>query len=71
MYQWGKLACEILLGSWDAALEELGSLKDAIESRAATTPAVMQLQQRAWLMHWALFLLGNHVSIIYLSIYNI
>jgi len=60
--QWGRLACEILLGAWDAALEELGSLRDAIEARSATTSAVMQLQQRAWLMHWALFLLPNHAS---------
>lgn len=60
--QWGKLACDILNGAWDAALEELGALKEAIEARSGSTPAVMQLQQRAWLSHWALFLLGNHPS---------
>ena len=56
---WGKLASEILNGSWDAALEDLNALRDAIDSRTSTAPAMM-LQQRCWLMHWALFLLGNH-----------
>lgn len=57
--QWGKLSCEILMTNWDQALEDINALKEAIESRP-NTPAVMQLQQRAWLMHWSLFLLGNH-----------
>jgi len=57
--QWGKLACEILMANWDQALEEVNALKEAIEARG-NTPAVMLLQQRAWLMHWSLFLLGNH-----------
>jgi len=56
---WGKLACEILMGNWDQALEDINALKEAIEARG-NTPAVMLLQQRAWLMHWSLFLLGNH-----------
>ncbi|EOD34374.1 hypothetical protein EMIHUDRAFT_426559 [Emiliania huxleyi CCMP1516] len=37
--QWGKLACDILNGAWDAALEELGALKEAIEARSGSTPA--------------------------------
>mmetsp|Transcript_24288 Transcript_24288/g.55272 ORF Transcript_24288/g.55272 Transcript_24288/m.55272 type:complete len:281 (-) Transcript_24288:280-1122(-) len=56
---WGKLACEILLTHWDQALEDLTALKEAIEANPTTTP-LMQLQQRSWLMHWSLFLLGNH-----------
>jgi len=56
---WGKLAGEILNRNWDAALEDLNTLRDAIDSRTSTSPA-MVLQQRCWLMHWALFLLGNH-----------
>lgn len=56
---WGKLACEILRTNWEAALEDLNSLRDSIDSRTGTPPA-MQLQQRCWLMHWALFMLGNH-----------
>jgi len=56
---WGKLACEILTGNWDAAYEDLTALKDTIEN-SPNTNALMQLQQRSWLMHWSLFLLGNH-----------
>mmetsp|Transcript_32288 Transcript_32288/g.67925 ORF Transcript_32288/g.67925 Transcript_32288/m.67925 type:complete len:435 (+) Transcript_32288:264-1568(+) len=56
---WGKLASEILTGNWDQALDEINTLKEAIESRGGT-PASMQMQQRSWLMHWSLFLLGNH-----------
>jgi len=56
---WGKLACEILTNNWDAVLEDVNALKELIDSRGST-PAAMQLQQRCWLMHWALFLMGNH-----------
>ena len=56
---WGKLAGEILTQTWEGALEDLNTLRDLIDSRSSTPPA-MQLQQRCWLMHWALFLLGNH-----------
>lgn len=31
---WGKLASDILTGKWDVALEELNSLRDAIDSRS-------------------------------------
>ena len=41
------------------AHEDLLALKEAIESNSSSTP-LMQLQQRSWLMHWSLFLLGNH-----------
>ena len=58
---WGKLACEILTANWEPALEDVNAIRDLIDSRTATPPA-MQLQQRSWLMHWALFLLGNHPS---------
>lgn len=58
---WGKLAGEILNRAWDAALEDLNALRDAIDARTSTPPA-MVLQQRCWLMHWALFLLGNHTN---------
>ena len=56
---WGKLACEILLTKWDQVLEDINALKDAIEARV-TTSALAQMQQRCWLMHWSLFVLGNH-----------
>ena len=37
------------------------ALRDAIEARPATPPLVL-LQQRCWLMHWALFIFGDHTS---------
>jgi translation initiation factor 3 subunit E len=36
---WGKLASDILTGRWDVALEELNTLRDAIDTRAA--PALL------------------------------
>ena len=56
---WGKLAGEILAKNWDGALDDVNALRDAIDARSSTPPAML-LQQRCWLMHWALFLLGNH-----------
>jgi translation initiation factor 3 subunit E len=56
---WGKLAGEILMKNWEGAHEDLTALRELIDSRT-TTSAALQLQQRCWLMHWALFLLGNH-----------
>jgi translation initiation factor 3 subunit E len=49
---WGKLACEILLKEWSAANESVGRLRDAIER---TKEPALQLTQRSWLVHWALF----------------
>ena len=73
---WGKLACDILTGKWDVALEELNTLREAIDSRTPTIPpsfsapsssssnsadpALMQLQSRTWLLHWSLFVYFNH-----------
>mgnify|MGYP006879332583 CR=1 FL=1 len=58
---WGKLASEILTLNWDQAVEDIQALRDAIEARA-NSPALALMQQRRWLMHWALFVLGNHYS---------
>ena len=58
---WGQLASAILTNNFDGALELLNALKEQIDNRPST-PQVAQLQQRSWLMHWALFLLGNHPS---------
>ena len=58
---WGQLASAILTNNFDGALELLNALKEQIDNRPST-PQVAQLQQRLWLMHWALFLLGNHPS---------
>ncbi|CAL1712126.1 unnamed protein product [Somion occarium] len=70
---WGKLASDILTGKWDVALEELNTLREAIDSRAPTAPgafaatsasttdpSLMQLHSRTWLLHWSLFVYFNH-----------
>ncbi|KAF9261098.1 eukaryotic translation initiation factor 3 subunit 6 [Marasmius fiardii PR-910] len=69
---WGKLACEILSGRFDTALEDLNTLREAIDSRApsslipsgsgsqAIDPALSQLHSRTWLVHWSLFVHFNH-----------
>lgn len=56
---WGKLASEILMQNWDAALEDLNRLKDVIDSNTFVTP-LQSLQQRTWLIHWSLFVFFNH-----------
>ncbi|TCD65957.1 eukaryotic translation initiation factor 3 subunit E [Steccherinum ochraceum] len=70
---WGKLASDILTGKWDTALEELNSLREAIDARApaippsftsstsaTSDPALLQLHSRTWLLHWSLFVYFNH-----------
>ncbi|KAF8318397.1 eukaryotic translation initiation factor 3, subunit 6 [Clavulina sp. PMI_390] len=64
--QWGKLACDLLVGNWDTALEELQSLKEAIDTASSATLggssalALSQLQSRTWLLHWSLFVYFQH-----------
>lgn len=55
---WGRLACRILQANWDASLQDVTAVKEAIESRSITP--VDQIRQRAWLMHWGLFVYMNH-----------
>ncbi|GAA5915462.1 eukaryotic translation initiation factor 3 subunit E [Sporobolomyces salmoneus] len=59
---WGKLAADILEGSWDAALEELGGLREFIDQRGSNGPGgpLVALQQRTWWLHWSLFVYYNH-----------
>ncbi|KAG6910089.1 hypothetical protein DXG01_013141 [Tephrocybe rancida] len=66
---WGKLASDILTGRWEVALEELNTLREAIDSRSpasvlasgtASEPALVQLHSRTWLAHWSLFVYFNH-----------
>ncbi|KAF8201065.1 eukaryotic translation initiation factor 3 subunit 6 [Mycena galopus ATCC 62051] len=58
--QWGKLASDILSGKWDAALQELDTLRESIDSRSLPGPALTQLHSRTWLLHWSLFVYFNH-----------
>ncbi|BGP15016.1 hypothetical protein JCM10213_002839 [Rhodosporidiobolus nylandii] len=59
---WGKLASDILEGSWDAALEELNGLREFIDQRGGAGPGgpLLALQQRTWWLHWSLFVYYNH-----------
>ncbi len=52
---WGKLSAEILVRDWDAALEDVRLLKEYIDAKS-DAPPLQQLQQRAWLIHWSLFI---------------
>jgi len=56
---WGKLAAETLQQNWEQATEDLNRLKEIIDAATFETP-VVQLVQRTWLMHWALFIFFNH-----------
>lgn len=58
---WGKFACEILMLNWEHALNDLNTLREAIDTRNFGSP-VLQLQQRTWLIHWSLFVFFNHPS---------
>lgn len=67
---WGKLACDVLTGEWDRALEGVRLLREHIDAQRATTSAVTGnakqvaheelLQKRIWLLHWSLFVWFNH-----------
>jgi translation initiation factor 3 subunit E len=59
---WGKLASDVLEGSWDAAVEELALLREHIDQRGGSGPGgpLLALQQRTWWLHWSLFVYFNH-----------
>merc|ERR1719266_785141 len=56
---WGKLASEILMQNWDAALEDLKRLQQFIDESTFGS-SLQLLQQRTWLIHWSLFVFFNH-----------
>ncbi|KAG9409885.1 eukaryotic translation initiation factor 3 subunit E [Aphanomyces cochlioides] len=53
---WGKLAAEILVFRWEDALADITRIHEAIDHRSP----LEQLQQRTWLLHWALFIFAWH-----------
>merc|ERR550519_992540 len=65
---WGKLASEILMQNWDTALEDVNRIKEIIDSGGQVGGMslggmgnpLQALQQRAWLIHWSLFVFFNH-----------
>jgi translation initiation factor 3 subunit E len=54
---WGRLACRILQAHWNSALSDLVAVKETVEVR--NVAPIDQLRQRAWLLHWALFVYIN------------
>ena len=56
---WGKVATDILLQDYDAGMDDILKLKELLENDTFA-PVPRQLQQKAWLMHWALFVFFNH-----------
>lgn len=65
--RWGKAAGEVLLQEWNTALEDLQQLKTDIDSSANPTemdrnpvPIAELLTERAWLIHWSLYVFFNH-----------
>ena len=55
---WGRFAAEILVELWDDANRDLYQLLGAIRQSRQSDLQVMQ--QRAWLLHWSLFVFANH-----------
>lgn len=56
---WGKLGSEILVQQWDTAKDDLAKVKAYIDNNPFDTELEL-LTQRAWLIHWALFIFFNH-----------
>lgn len=54
---WGRLACRILQAKWSDSLADLSAVKETIDVRG--NAPMDQLRQRAWLMHWGLFVFVN------------
>ncbi len=56
---WGELSCAILNQNFDGAHKELTRLREDLEHTTSMS-SLMKLQQRAWLIHWSLFVYFNH-----------
>jgi len=54
---WGRLACHMLTSRWEETATDIQTIKDIIDSK--NIPPVDQIRQRAWLLHWALFVHTN------------
>lgn len=55
---WGRLVCRIVQAKWEEALHDLMAVKEAVDARG-TMSHVDQIRQRAWLLHWGLFVYIN------------
>ena len=47
--------------NFEAARDDISKIKEAIDNQTFAVP-LTQLQQRSWLLHWALFVFFNHES---------
>ena len=56
---WGKLSADILAKQWDAALDQVYAVRETIDNSSSLSQQE-QLHQRAWLLHWSLFVSFNH-----------
>ena len=59
MALWGKLACEILTQNMVSAAEDLFKIVAGIDAEDASVSHTLKLGQRAWVLHWALFVFFN------------
>ena len=67
---WGRLACELLVGSLDDAQSDIKQIESYIAScevhvwlsshPQSAVPALQVAQERCWLMHYGLFILSGH-----------
>ncbi|KAI3430214.1 hypothetical protein D9Q98_004812 [Chlorella vulgaris] len=56
---WGKVAADVLLQEFGPAMDDVLKLKELLDVDTFA-PVAKQLQQKAWLMHWSLFVFFNH-----------
>ncbi len=57
---WGRLACHMLTSKWEETFSDFQNIKDIIDSK--NIPPVDQIRQRAWLLHWSLFVHTNRAD---------
>eukprot|EP00605_Chrysophyceae_sp_TOSAG23-4_P000296 GSChrysophyteH1.ASY1.ANO1.341.1 assembled CDS len=57
---WGRLACHMLTSKWEDTFADFQSIKDIIDNK--NIPPEDQIRQRAWLLHWALFVHTNRAD---------
>ena len=51
---WGKLASEILMQNWDAALADLDSLKEVVDQNVITKPSSRKHENVTLVIHSAM-----------------
>lgn len=57
---WGRLACHMINSKWDLTHVDFNNIKEIIDNK--NIPPVDQIRQRAWLLHWALFVHTNNTD---------